>query len=465
MNASRVRRLGVSNAKCYIKTPAISLLAIPPLATVHVFGSFPWPTFSNSFAARPGAFQNTLAVATFEHPVLIVGAGVAGLTLAQGLRLTSITFRIFERHAQSHVKQGHRFRISKEGQAALDTVLSPRLQQLLRRTAPEKQTFAPRYVDARQLDFGKPEPVDPAESGMPLDRTWLRMLLSIGLQDMITYDKQFDSYKVEDDGLVLVRFSDGSFARGQLLVGADGIKSRVREHLQPDRKLLDLERWIMWGRTPVTDELMAKLDSTDILSWCMCLDHVLLLYTASTLDANVQTVIEQRLVHLESEGALPDFSDYVYWAVCTAPWQFAPQLPRTVQEKERYLKALSETWHPTLKYLLASATHELSACVPILSSKPDIQIGRSPGAAGRVMLIGDAAHAMSPMGGSGGDTAIRDAAELACMLSGECSVEKIVEAFEERMADRAKDKIEHSFRGGQTFWRGKAWNLYSEVEA
>ncbi|KAL1846410.1 hypothetical protein Daus18300_014253 [Diaporthe australafricana] len=390
-----------------------------------------------------------------EPLVLIIGAGVAGLTLAQGLRLGSVPFRIFERHARSPIKQGHRFRISRDGQAALDSVLSPQLQDLLRRTAAERHRFAPRYVDARKLDYPRPEPVDPADS-MPLDRTWLRMLSSLGLEDAICYEKKFESYEIVD-GLVDVKFTDGSVVRGQLLVGADGIKSRVRKQLQPDRKLLDLERWVMWGRTPMTDDLRRGLGATDLLSWCMCLDH----------ESNVQIVVEpmtwSKSVRLESEAKLPDFPDYVYWVVCTASVQYAEDLPKTAQEKKMYLDRVSETWHPALRHLLNSAAHDLSACIPVLSSKPDIQI-RSADRSRRVTLIGDAAHPMSPMGGSGGDTAIRNAADLARTLAEQGITEKGVGAFEARMEALAKEKIVHSFRGGQKFWRGKEWTEYSELD-
>lgn len=390
-----------------------------------------------------------------EHPVLIIGAGVAGLTLAQGLRLRGVPFRIFERHAQSHIKQGHRFRISRDGQAALNSVLSPQLQDLLRRTASERSHFAPRYVDARKLEFASPEPVDPADS-MPLDRTWLRMLASLELHDAIDYEKEFDSYEIAG-GLVKVKFTDGSAAHGQLLVGADGIKSRVRKQLQPDRKLLDLERWAMWGRTPVTEELKRGLERPDVSSWCMYLDQ----------ESNVQMVVEpmtwSKSVYLESGERLPDFPDYMYWVICTAASQYAEDLPKTVQEKKRYLAQISETWHPALKHLLDSASHQLSACVPILSSKPDIQL-RSPRKIERVTLIGDAAHPMSPMGGSGGNTAIQNAADLARTLGEEGVTERSILDFEARMEDRAKGKIEHSFKGGERFWRGKQWTEYKEVD-
>lgn len=389
-----------------------------------------------------------------QAPILIIGAGVAGLTLAQGLRLHSIPFRIFERQARWHIKQGHRFRISKDGQAALNSVLSPWLKDLLQRTAPERHRFAPRYVDALRLEFPAHEPVDPADS-MPLDRTWFRMLASLEVQDAIEYEKEFDSYEIVGEH-VQVKFTDGSVAQGQFLVGADGIKSRVRKQLQPDRKLLDLDRWVMWGRTALTDDLKHTLGTPDLLSWCMCLDH----------ESNVQTVIEPMTwstsVNSESPAELPDFDDYVYWVVCTASFQYAERLPKTEQEKKIYLARVSEAWHPALKHLLDSASHESSACVPILSSQPDIQIS-SASQTKRVTLIGDASHPMSPMGGSGGDTAIRNAADLAKTLVEQGVTGNSIKSFEARMEERAKEKIEHSFRGGKKFWRGKEWTEYNEV--
>ncbi|KAK6080319.1 Demethylsterigmatocystin 6-O-methyltransferase 5 [Seiridium cupressi] len=348
-----------------------------------------------------------------EPPILIIGAGVAGLVLAQGLRLRSIPFRLFERHSWSHSSQGHRFRISKDGQAALDSNFSPQLQSLLRRTAPVRNRVEPRYVDARKLDFAKPQPVD--SESMPVDRAWIRSLTSLNIEDSIEYGKEFESCQVIDER-VQVSFGDGSLVSGKLLVGADGIKSRVRKQLQPYRKLLDLERWIMWGRTPLTEELKQNIPQ-DLLTWCMYLDQ----------ESNVQTIVE----------------------------------PITVEEKRLFMDEVSKTWQPELKLLFSSAAHDLSACVPVLSSKPDIEVCVANGA-GRVTLVGDAAHPMSPMGGSGADTAIRNAAGLAATIADNGLTTNNISDFEARMEALAKEKIEHSFKGGQKFWRGKEWTHYTE---
>ncbi|XXH02050.1 hypothetical protein Hte_008415 [Hypoxylon texense] len=388
-----------------------------------------------------------------DPPILIIGAGVAGLTLAQGLRLRSVPFRLFERYPRSRISQGHRFRISNDGQTALESVLAPPLRDLFRSTAAEGQRFEPRYVDPRKLDFAKPTPVNPGS--MPVDRTLVRMLTSLDIEDSIEYEKEFESYNIIDSQ-VQVKFTDGSTVCGQLLVGADGLRSRVRKQLQPCRKLLDLERWILWGRTPLTEDLKRNLPQ-DILSWCMYMDH----------DTNVQAVVEPMIwpqsVQEESSMRFPDFHDYVYWCVGTASFQYSERLPRTAEEKRLFLDEATKNWHPALKVLFNSAAQDLSACVPILSSKPDIDIN-SASQTGQVTLIGDAAHAMSPMGGSGGDTAIRSAADLAQTVGEEGITKQSIAGFEARMEERAKLKIERSFAGGRKYWRGKEWTEYGEID-
>src|SRR5712675_1647004 len=59
-------------------------------------------------------------------PVLISGAGLGGLLLAQSLRSHRIPFKLYERDADgSSRSQGYRLRISVDGLAALEQVLDP----------------------------------------------------------------------------------------------------------------------------------------------------------------------------------------------------------------------------------------------------------------------------------------------------------------------------------------------------
>ena len=60
-------------------------------------------------------------MSTGSKPILIIGAGVSGLCLAEGiLKNTNLPFRVFERDPSLHARsQGYRVRVSGEGIAAL----------------------------------------------------------------------------------------------------------------------------------------------------------------------------------------------------------------------------------------------------------------------------------------------------------------------------------------------------------
>src|SRR5260221_594811 len=59
-------------------------------------------------------------------PILISGAGLGGLLLAQSLRSQRIPFKLYERDADGSARsQGYRIRLSVDGLTALEQVLDP----------------------------------------------------------------------------------------------------------------------------------------------------------------------------------------------------------------------------------------------------------------------------------------------------------------------------------------------------
>ncbi|HEX4222953.1 MAG TPA: FAD-dependent monooxygenase [Pseudonocardiaceae bacterium] len=73
---------------------------------------------------------------------------------------------------------------------------------------------------------------------------------------------------------------------------------------------------------------------------------------------------------------------------------------------------MTKRWHPDLRELLTRCVAEENFYLPVRVSDPI-----SPWPTGPVTLLGDAVHAMSPAGGSGANTALRDAALLAHQLT------------------------------------------------
>ncbi|KAF3763930.1 FAD/NAD(P)-binding domain-containing protein [Cryphonectria parasitica EP155] len=414
-----------------------------------------------------------------EHlPIAIIGAGIAGLTLAQACRRHNIPFRLLERHPHGHRRQGHRFRVSEEAFAALrdDALADDReLRDLLVRTAPcrRKEGVAqrpPRFPDAKtfEMDERLLARTTAHVHSVPIDRGWVRAVLEEGLGDAVEYGREFLRYEEkEDEGedgrcFVRVWFTDGSFLDASLLVGADGVRSLVRRQLQPARRLLDLNRWIVWGRTPLVAgaHKSGGDNDTDMSSWLMAVDK----------EAGAQCVVEAITWDDEARQAAADaglspslLGDYSYWAIATAPASGEHGLPQTAEETRAFVARITEGWHPRLKKVLDGADYGVATCIPVVSSKPDIELpveGNGERRRGRVLvtIIGDAAHAMSPMGQAGGDLAIRDAVDLARAIARGRDEEEGEEqgrslmAFERVMAARAKENLERAFSNGRRFW-------------
>ena len=61
---------------------------------------------------------------TGQRPILVIGAGVSGLALANGLQKYKIPFKLFERDlSHAYRAQGYRLRIAAEGLTALEYLL------------------------------------------------------------------------------------------------------------------------------------------------------------------------------------------------------------------------------------------------------------------------------------------------------------------------------------------------------
>ncbi|KAF7198111.1 Dual O-methyltransferase/FAD-dependent monooxygenase CTB3 [Pseudocercospora fuligena] len=392
-------------------------------------------------------------VPTTNRLILIIGAGVAGLALAQGLHKHGIPFRIYERYPQSSTAHGHRFRCSHLAVEQLKSVLSPKLQQLLEDTIPIADDSMPQYTDCRELSLKTYPHLDSPPISIAADRSWLQTILATGIEGCIQYDRDFKEYHVNDAGSVTALFCDGSAATGKILIGADGARSKVRKQLQPERRLLDLNRWGLWGRTPLTP-IVDQRFSEKLLPWCLAHDR------AANLFAMQGPQVWSEEAKKIWEPRQPPIQDYIFWAFSTEPPSVEPQ---TTSEKAEHVARITKTWHPDLKVLFSHGAYDLTGANRLFSSKPDIELEHADHQ-GKVLLLGDAAHVMSPMAGSGGSTAIINAVDLADTIGNQGIAAPVLQAWTRRMSARAKERIEYSLKQGKFFMNAKDWWEYREVE-
>src|SRR5262245_39701163 len=193
--------------------------------------------------------------------VLIVGGGLGGLCLAQGLRRSSVSVVVHERDPSPDAgHQGYRLHIDARGARGLRHCLPPDLFDLFTATCgrPGGQVSIVSERLRQLYEVGLPDPPD-AEGGAPADRRTLRELLLAGLDDVLRFGSEFTGFERLADGSVRADFADGTSATADVLVAADGAGSRVREQLLPHAAVVDTGDRCVCGRTPLTDDVWRRV--------------------------------------------------------------------------------------------------------------------------------------------------------------------------------------------------------------
>ena len=171
--------------------------------------------------------------------VLVIGGGPGGLYLAQGLKKAGASLGVYERDRAPRL-QGYRVHINPTGSKALHACLPEHLYKAFVDScglSTGKITFATEGMDKLlQLDVRADDPVNSHKS---VSRITLRQILLSGLEDVVHFGKTFTRYFVRDDGKIVAEFTDGSYASGDVLVGADGGSSRVRHQFLPHAQRID----------------------------------------------------------------------------------------------------------------------------------------------------------------------------------------------------------------------------------
>ena len=164
--------------------------------------------------------------------VLIIGAGTGGLCLAQGQKASGVEVEVYERDASPLDRlQGYRLHISAGGSRALQACLPQALFEefLTMAASPNDRVTMLDHRLRTLLTIGFPVPKRACiHKETPISRITLRRLLLRGLDDVVRFNKQFVAFEDAAHGRVAARFSDGTMALGDVLVGADGAGSRLR---------------------------------------------------------------------------------------------------------------------------------------------------------------------------------------------------------------------------------------------
>src|SRR5258708_17231486 len=155
---------------------------------------------------------------------LIIGGGLGGLCLAQGLRKSGMSVAVYERDMSVAFRgQGYRIGIKDAGSDALRDCLRADLYELCVATSIATATRMV-FMD-HQLNVSKAWPIAHGGSGFGVNRLTLREILLTGLDDVVHFRANFERYTHEADSRIRVHFADGASAVCDLFVGAVGTHS------------------------------------------------------------------------------------------------------------------------------------------------------------------------------------------------------------------------------------------------
>ncbi|MFG2087341.1 MULTISPECIES: FAD-dependent oxidoreductase [unclassified Spirillospora] len=383
---------------------------------------------------------------------IIIGGGIGGLALAQGLRQAGFDDVVVHERDHSPVgrMQGYRLRISPEGERALRECLPRRAQDLLVATSNARRqeglvAYDEQLVKAWAPEFSDPRGDDPDKVDA-VDRVTLRRVLLAGLGDAVRWGSRFTHYE-EVGGKVVAHFADGHRDTGDLLIAADGANSQVRAQLRPGDRHHDLGVRAILTRTPrataigagIPDVLRDQFVNVTApdgvrLAWMPMVfrtpprEAAARLWPGLEFDETDDYYMSVFSVHQDHLG----LSDDAFFAMSGA------DLCRLVLDK-------TAGWHPDLRAVFAHAQPEETYPLALRATMP---VEAWP--AGPVIPLGDAAHTMPPTGGVGANTALRDAAGLCRALTaafrGEREPADAVTGYQREMVGYATEAIDMSLR-------------------
>jgi 6-hydroxynicotinate 3-monooxygenase len=315
--------------------------------------------------------------------VAIVGAGIGGLAAAACLRRVDIDVTVYE--------QAQRF-----ARVGAGIQQSPNAVRVLRRLGLEPQlreiAFQPASALNRQSDTGELlwERAMGAASeeryGAPylvLHRGDLHAVLASAVPDEVIQRGRKLVGLAQHGASVRLDFADGSQAEADVVIGADGVHSVVRE------SLLGAERPEFTGRVAYRTVFSAALLNgaaiDDQAKWWGPDRHIVMYYVNP----------QRSEVYFVTSTPEPDFTQ--------ESWSTTGDMAA--------LRDAYRDFHPTVRAVLDAAPSAHKWALVVRDPLPRWTEGR-------IALLGDACHPMTPYMAQGAGTSIEDAAVLSRCLEG-----------------------------------------------
>ncbi|WP_213576606.1 FAD-dependent monooxygenase [Rhodococcus sp. USK13] len=312
--------------------------------------------------------------------VAIIGAGIGGLTLAIALRRRGIDAQVFEQ-APELVAVGAAVALSSNGVRVLEGLgLGERLQEVA--TVPtgliirHGRSGKPLYQYGNRAEYRE----DFGSNYYGLHRADLqKVLIDAWGHDRVHLGHRLDSLD-EIGERIRLTFTNGTEVDADFVVGADGAKSIVQQHVNGKSYIRYSGQSGFRGLVP-TEKVPNLPDPMAIQFWVGPNGHVLHYAIDGGRTINFLAVIDAPAEWNSPEWVMPG---------------------RTLDE----LLGAFDGWHPDVLRMLSAVPVSPRWGLFVRDTLPRWSRGRT-------VLLGDAAHAMVPHQGQGANQTLEDAAALA----------------------------------------------------
>ncbi|GLZ55895.1 NAD(P)/FAD-dependent oxidoreductase [Actinomycetospora sp. NBRC 106378] len=373
--------------------------------------------------------------------VTVIGAGIGGLALAQALHRADIDVVVHDRDAHVGATGGYRLALDRPACEMLRRHLGPaHYQALLGSSAPPSASRTLTLADHRLRPLAE-QTFDPADEALFIGRVPLRTLLAEGLGDRVRFASTYRDHEVRSDGRVVTHFDDGTTEVSDVLVGADGVRSRVAATLAGRPTSTPCDYGCIAARIPLTAEVRRRLPAmlADGPGLAQGPGGLGLFLTAHdpAAGATVDPATCREVAAITEAPAL-------VWGLIgpeavLRPGGTALAAGALVAHARHVLRG----WSPALLDLVAATDVDTAAYFGYHTCDPDGDL--TPWPAGPVTALGDAVHAMPPTGGGSAATAIRDAGHLADELvaarDGTTTIPLATLRFQQTMAGYAPSRV------------------------
>ena len=321
----------------------------------------------------------------------IIGGGIGGLTTAIALRKIGFAVDVYER-APELKEVGSGISLWPNAVRSLNQI-DPNILSRLRTSGSSLRRLLMKDANGERI---KTLPLAGADcSGFTIHRAELQSALAEAVSTRSIHLDHTFSRLEQRPGSVLLHFENGASAEADLVVACDGIHSAVRKSLGLKTKLSNRPYSVWRGVTNTDPENDARQ---------LGLEH----------DGD----FSESYGHGRRFGILRLGPGRIHWYAAANNSLLPPGLPAIPA-----LQKLFSGWHAPIPELIENA--ESAICTKIQD-----RLSTLPWVVGRVAILGDAAHPISPNFGQGACLAIEDAVVLAACLQAHNDLPRALRRYE-----------------------------------